>query len=87
MENFTDPLIKSIEKADWFKTMDDYPKTLNHMKLFIVIIDKMNVFANINLDNIHEMDAKRLNLIYAILRITNTIFNNYLIKTTESLFK
>ena len=42
----------------------------------------MNILSDIDLGQMIDMDACRLNLIYAILRITNSVFNKYLNETT-----
>jgi len=70
-------LIKHIEQANWFRSMDHYPKTVDHLKLLISIVDRIGVFNNFELAKTSDMNKQSLNIMYAILRITNKVFNKY----------
>ena len=72
-----DTKIKYIDQALWLKTIEHYPKTVGHMKLLISIVDKMGIFTAFDLVRTSEMDSTKLNILYAILRITNKIYTKY----------
>lgn len=69
--------IKNIKKAIWLTSMNHYPTTLDDMKLLISLVDKMNILRNCDLDYISEMTYQGLNIMYAILRITNKIYTKH----------
>lgn len=85
--NMDDKKIKYIDQALWFITMEHYPKTIGQMKLLVSIVDKIGIFDNFDLIQTSEMDAKKLNIIYAILRIMNKIFNKYLDHVVKKIFR
>ena len=76
--NMDNTKIKYIEQASWLKTMDHYPKTIGQIKLLVSIFDKIGLFNKFNLSEIGTMESKRLNILYAVLRIMNKVFNKYL---------
>jgi len=78
--------IRYIEQASWFKTMEHYPKTIGHAKLLVSILDKVGIFNEFNLSVIGMMESKRLNILYAVLRIMNNVFNKYLDKVVKIFF-
>lgn len=78
--------IKNINGALWLKTLNHYPKTIQHMKLLVSIVDKIGIFENMDLAKTCNMDSNKLNILYAILRITNKLFNKYLEHVTEKIF-
>ena len=80
-------LIKNIEQANWFKTMNYYPTTIEHMKLLISIVDKIGIFNKFDLRMTVNMDANRLDILYAILRIMNKMFNGYLDYVVKKIFR
>ena len=82
-----DKKIKHINQAFWFRTMEHYPKTVGHMKLLVSIIDRVGIFNNFDLVVTSEMDAKKLNILYAILRIMNKVFNKYLDHVVKRIFR
>jgi len=75
--NNNDREIINIHEAEWFQTMDYCPSTLNHMKIFIDIVDRMQILKPYNLDLMVVMDRRRLDIIFALLKITNKFFNGY----------
>lgn len=82
-----DRKIKYIEQAVWFKTMEHYPKTIGQMKLLISITDKIGIFDKFDLVMTSEMESKKLNILYVVLRITNKAFNKYLNYAIKKLFR
>lgn len=76
-----------INEAHWLKTMEYYPETLDEFKLLVTIFDKTGIFRNYDLTRIVSMDGNRLNILYAILRILNKIFNKYLDYVVKKIFK
>ena len=86
-ETFDDAKIKNISKAIWLCTMEHYPKTVGHMKLLISIVDKIGIFNKFNLAETSAMTAPKLNILYAILRITNKLFNGYLDYVVKKIFR
>ena len=79
-------IIKNINKAKWFISMIHYPETIQDMKLLLSIIDKLALFKNYDISKINSMDANKLNVLYAILRITNKIFCEYLDYSVKKIF-
>ena len=78
MENESDNIpIYHVENATWLKTVIHYPRTVGQMKLLISIVDKMGIFNKFNLNLISQMSGHRLNILYAVLRIINKLFNKY----------
>ena len=75
--NIDNTKIKNIESAEWFQTIYHYPKTIGHMKLLISIVDKIGIFDKYDIAKISEMESNKLNIMYAILRIMNKVFNKY----------
>lgn len=75
--------IKYINNAIWFKTLEQCPQTIGHMKLLITAIDKIGIFDKFDLLKMRNMDSKKLDVIYGILRIINKIFNSYLTSSTK----
>lgn len=69
--------IINIHEAEWFQTLDCCPSTLNQMKTFIDIMDRMQIMKPYNLDLMAVMDRRRLDIIFALLKITNKFFNGY----------
>lgn len=82
-----DVRIKNINGAGWFKTMDHYPETIGHMKLLLSIFDKMDIFNDFDIIKISEMNQKKLNILYAILRIMHKVFNKYLDHVVKKIFR
>lgn len=78
--------IKNIEKSEWFKTMDNYPKTITQIKTLIELTDKIGIFEMFDLKKISNMDHNRLNAIYAILRIMNKVYNGYVDYVVKKIF-
>lgn len=78
--------IKNIEKTIWFRTINYYPKTMDDIKLLFMIVDKINIFHEYDLSMISEMNEKSLDIIYAILRITNKIFTKYSEHVVKKIF-
>lgn len=85
-EIFDDKKILGIKQADWFKTMEHYPKTVGQMKLLVSIIDKIGIMTNFDLSETVIMDANKLNILYAVLRIMNKVFNGYLDFVVKKIF-
>ena len=85
--NTDDRQIININEADWFQTLDYCPKTLNQMKLFIEIMDRMKILKSYNLDLIVIMDHRRLNILFALLKITNKFFDGYSDQLTKKILK
>lgn len=79
--------LKNIDTASWFKTMEHYPKTVGHMKLLVSIVDKIGIFNKFDLSKTSNMDANKLNILYAILRIMNKVFNKYLDYVVKIIFR
>ena len=79
--------IKHIEQANWFKTLNHYPKTVDHIYLLVSIIDKVGVFDKFDLSLTSDMDSQKLNILYAILRIMNKIFNIYSDYAVKKIFR
>jgi hypothetical protein len=82
-----DIVIKNIGSANWFRTMDHHPKTVGHMKLLISIVDRIGIFDNFDLAKTNSMEENKLNIIYAILRITNKMFSGYLDYVVKKIFR
>ena len=76
--NMNDIPIKYIDQALWLKTIEHYPKTVGHTKLLISIVDKMGIFTAFDISTTSEMDTPRLNILYAVLRISNKLYSKYL---------
>lgn len=85
-DEIDDLQLKNIKQADWFKTMEHYPKTVGQMKLLVSIVDKIGIFDNFDLVKTSEMNSNELNIIYAILRIMNKLFNIYLDYVVKNIF-
>ena len=79
--NNDDRLLINIYKAEWFQTVTYCPRTLGQMKLFIEMVDKMKILKQYNLDLVVVMDNRRLNIIFALIKITNFFYHkfNYLL--------
>jgi hypothetical protein len=75
--NADNEVIKCIENANWFKTLNHYPKTVGQMRLLISIFDKINIFRDFDISLTSTMSEKKLNILYAILRITNKMYVKY----------
>jgi hypothetical protein len=75
--NDNDREIINIREAEWFQTMDYCPSTLNQLKIFIDVMDRMQILKPYNLDLVVVMDRRRLDIIFALLKITNKFFNGY----------
>lgn len=75
--------IKNIKRTTWFRTLELYPKTIAHMKLLIDSVDRVGIFNKYNIRKMDKMSGKRLDMIYAILRICNKIFTDYLNNITN----
>ena len=86
-ETSNDIPIKYIDQATWLKTIEHYPKTISHMKLLVSIVDKIGIFDNLNLTETCEMNADKLNILYAILRIMNKVFNKYVDYVVKKIFR
>ncbi|XWV26218.1 putative orfan [Tupanvirus soda lake] len=86
-ETLDDIQIKHANHALWLRTMEHYPKTVGHMKLLVSIVDKMGIFDKFDLSKTSEMDADKLNIMYAVLRITNKVFNKYLDFVVRKIFR
>ncbi len=82
-----DTLIKNITNASWFRTIDHYPKTIGHMKLLISVVDRIGIFEEFDLTKTCNMNENKLNIIYAILRITNKVFSGYLDYVVKKIFR
>jgi hypothetical protein len=78
--------IKNIRKAKLLKKMEEYPKTIGEMKLLISIYDKLNLFKFYDTSLIINMDSDRLNIIFAILKITNKLYNGYIENSIKNIF-
>lgn len=83
---YNDMKIKNINSAEWIKTMNQIPKTVGHMKLLITIVDKIGIFKEFDINKTSEMDSNKLNILYAILRIMNKVFNKYLDYVDKKIF-
>lgn len=70
--------IKNINNSKWFTTLGLYPRTIGHIKILVSIFDRIGIFNDFDLTTLSDMEADRLDIIYAILRITNRIFTIYL---------
>lgn len=86
-ESFDDTKIKNINQANWFKTMNQFPRTISHMRLLISIVDKIGIFNKYDLIKTSTMDKNKLNIIYAVLRIMNKVFNKYLDHIVKNIFR
>jgi len=86
-ESFDDIEIKNINRSSWFRTMEHYPKTVGHMKLLVSIVDKIGIFDKFDLTQTSDMDSNKLNIIYAVLRIMNKVFNGYLDYVVKRIFR
>ncbi|XWV24968.1 putative ORFan [Tupanvirus deep ocean] len=86
-ETSDDIQIRNISHAIWLKTMEHCPKTVGHMKLLVSIVDRMGIFDKFDLSKTSEMDADKLNILYAVLRITNKVFNKYLDFVVRKIFR
>ena len=87
LETSSDPIkIRNISQSEWFNSICQHPKTIGEMKLLISIMDRLNIFKNADLNQIAQMDHCRLNILYAILRITNKMFNKYLDYVSKRIF-
>jgi len=86
-ETSDDLLIKNIKQASWFCTMEHYPKTVGHIKLLVSIVDKIGIFKKFDLAKTSDMEPNKLNILYAILRITNKVFNKYLDYVVRKIFR
>lgn len=85
--NFADnSKIKNIKKAKWFCTMEHYPKTIGDLYLLLSIMDKMYIFKNLAINNVIKMNAYRLDIIYAVLRINLKMYNKYLDYAVKKIF-
>lgn len=76
-------IIVNISEAEWFQTLDFCPMTLNQLKLFISITDKMKILNSYDINLMLTMDSKRLNLIFAVLKVTD----KFIISYSEQLIK
>jgi hypothetical protein len=85
-EIINDEQLKNIKEANWFKSMEHYPKTVGHIKLLISIVDKTGIFNKFDLTKTSDMDADKLDVLYAILRIMNKVFNKYLNYVVKKIF-
>jgi len=72
-----DHKIKYIGKSTWFQTMEHYPQTISQLSLLVSIVDKAGIFKKYDLALTKNMDGRQLNILYAILRIANNIYNTY----------
>lgn len=59
-ESFDDTKIKNINQANWFKTMNQFPRTISHMRLLISIVDKIGIFNKYDLIKTSTMDKNKL---------------------------
>ncbi len=78
--------IKHMDDASWFKTINHYPQTFGHLELLVSVVDRMGIFDNFDISKICQMDEYKLNIFYAILRITNKVFNGYVDFTVKKIF-
>lgn len=83
----TNDTIKNINQTHWFKSMDHYPKTVNQLNLLILIVDKVGIFSKIKLDKTIDMDSKKLDILYAVLRIMNKVYNKYSDYAVKKIFR
>jgi hypothetical protein len=81
-----DTPIKYIENTTWLKTLDLYPKTTDDMKLLVSVVDRMGIFRKYDIISVSDMDASRLDILYAILRITNKKYNRVLEYVVNNIF-
>lgn len=79
--------INHIDHSKWFKTMDHYPTTVGQINLLILIVDKIGIFREYDLSKTHKMSGDNLNILYAILRITNDAYNKYLDYVVKKIFR
>lgn len=82
-----DKKIKNINRAKWLKTMNYYPKTVEHFKLLISIVDRTKIFDKFDIDRIATMDGSKINIIYAILRLMNKVYGGYLDYVVKKIFR
>lgn len=69
--------IKNMGQTTWFRSTQCYPTTITQLKLMISIVDKFHIFDNFCLDSVIDMSSTKLDILYAVLRITNKLFNGY----------
>jgi len=86
-ESLDDIIIKNIDQSDWFRTMDHYPRTIGHVKLLVSIVDKIGIFNKFDLAQTSNMNSNKLNIMYAVLRIMNKVFNKYLDYVVKKIFR
>ncbi|MEM3062739.1 MAG: hypothetical protein QW303_04230 [Nitrososphaerota archaeon] len=80
-------MIKNIDQTIWFRKIKHCPRTIEHIKLFVLIMDKIGILSGFDLQKMGEMEGAELDIIYATLRIMNKIFNKYLEGATEIIVK
>lgn len=78
--------IKNIKTAKWIKTIIHYPRTVYEMKLLVSVLDKFSIMDKYNVCMASNMDSDKLDILYAILRITNKVFNCYLTYAVQKIF-
>jgi hypothetical protein len=87
MKGISDDIcIKNISRSKWFKTLDYYPKTIGHFKILASILDRIGILNNFDITEICNMEESKLDIIYAILRIENKIFNTYIDHVVKKIY-
>lgn len=78
--------IKQIDRTIWMKTLPQYPQSFGHIQLLFSVFDKMDLFRPFPVKSLINMDAVRLDITYAILRISNNIANYYIEFIVKNVF-
>lgn len=79
--------ILHIDSSEWFTNLEYYPKTIEQMLLFISIIDKIGITSKYDILLTYDMSCNKLDVLYAVLRIMNKIFNKYLDFVVRKIFR
>ena len=83
----TENQIKNIEKAQWLKNVSHYPETIENLRLLISLLDNVGIFDGFDLGKVSDMSGNKLNIIYAVLRVTNKTYNIYLDHVVKKIFR
>jgi hypothetical protein len=74
-------IIEHIDQAKWLKSINYYPKKIGQLRHFIYMLDKLNLFGGMQDKEyraISSMGGDRLDAIYAVLRIGQKTFDEFL---------
>ncbi|AYV85392.1 MAG: putative ORFan [Satyrvirus sp.] len=79
-------IIQNMDQTVWFKTLDNYPKNIESIKLLVSIVDKIGIMDRYDILLVASMDSDRLDILYVVLRIMYKIFDLYLNCVVKKIF-